>query len=422
MRDRNASLPVAGLIALGLAAKFFVDTSSQIFLPFLPITAAGLGISVLAMGRLVSVMSFAGLIAPLTGALADKIGHKPLIRSGLLLCGAGMLLIASDLGLVGALAGMVLNGFGVAAFTPNLHAYLSERLPYDKRARGLGILEYSWALAGILGLFLAGHLIERLSWNAPLFILGGALVAFAFVYGALPSSRKLAHRSREAGPRPRKIGVGRADGSLQVFLSGSIRRIRKFFDLGEHAVSAWAGICAAGLHMFGISNIMIIHGEWLKAQYGLGAAKLGNVALLFGLVDWAASIVVSVFVDRIGKKRAFLIGIGGALLGYALLPVLNKSLALIVLGFCIPRMFFEFGIVSNFPLLSEQNPRMRGKILSLNMALCFIGRALSGITGPWLYLHFGQWVLAAASFAAALMSFLSGLFLVSENPGRVLHP
>ena len=42
-------------------------------------------------------------------------------------------------------------GLGIACFVPNLHAYLSARLPYSLRARGLGMVEYSWALTGIIG-------------------------------------------------------------------------------------------------------------------------------------------------------------------------------------------------------------------------------------------------------------------------------
>ena len=97
MRKESRSVPVGLLIGLGLTAKFFVDTTSQIYMPFLPVIAAGLGVSVLTMGRMVSAQSFAGLIAPLTGHLADRIGHKTVIRYGLFLCGAGMFFIAFDL-------------------------------------------------------------------------------------------------------------------------------------------------------------------------------------------------------------------------------------------------------------------------------------------------------------------------------------
>lgn len=414
MNDKHRAVPITGLIALGLAAKFFVDTTSQIFLPFLPLTAAGLGISVLGMGRLVSVQSFAGLTAPLSGSLADKIGHKTVMRLGLLLCGVGMLCIASNLGVVGALAGMVLNGIGVAAFTPNLHAYLSVRLPYNRRARGLAICEFSWALAGIVGLFLAGHLIEQFSWNTPLFVVAGGLLVFCFVYAVLPGARPAP--TQRVGAHPENSKTGLTVKSSRNSQWPGLYELKKFFALGKSGVSAWAAIAASGLLMFGISNIMIVHGAWLKSKYGLGAGQLGNVAFLFGVVDWVASITVSLFVDRIGKKRALLIGIGGTVAGYALLPFLDRSLTMLMLGFCIPRLFFEFGIVSNFPLLSEQNPSMRGKILSFNLAAGFVGRMLSGLTGPWL--------LAAASLAAAITALLTVLILVRENseakPGQSL--
>ncbi|MEZ4582721.1 MAG: hypothetical protein R3A10_13975 [Caldilineaceae bacterium] len=42
-------------------------------------------------------------------------------------------------------------------------------------------------------------------------------------------------------------------------------------------------------------QLMVIYGVWLGDQYGLGARKLGTVALVFGLFDLAASVSVSLF-------------------------------------------------------------------------------------------------------------------------------
>ena len=47
-------------------------------------------------------------------------------------------------------AGMMLAGLGIGIFVPNLQAYVSGKLPYTLRARGLGMIEYSWALTGII--------------------------------------------------------------------------------------------------------------------------------------------------------------------------------------------------------------------------------------------------------------------------------
>ena len=64
-------------------------------------------------------------------------------------------------------------------------------------------------------------------------------------------------------------------------------------------------------------------------------------------------------------------------------------------------MFFEFNIVSHFPLLSEQAPAQRGKVMTLGSAFSLIGGTVAGFTGPWLLVNVGvaglAWVSATAS-------------------------
>ena len=95
------------LVGFGVAAKFFVDVSVQLFQPFLPVLAAGMGVSVVTMGRLVSVRNLMGLSAPLLGSLADRFGYKMIMRLGLVLAGAGFVLLATDIGFALVLIGMV---------------------------------------------------------------------------------------------------------------------------------------------------------------------------------------------------------------------------------------------------------------------------------------------------------------------------
>ena len=118
---------------------------------------------------------------------------------------------------------------------------------------------------------------------------------------------------------------------------------------------------AGALAYFAAVQLMIAHGIWLVDQYGLSPAQLGLVAFVFGWFDLAASVAVSLFTDRIGKRRSVLIGIVGSLIGYLVIPFLNVNLILTTLSIAVTRMFFEFDIVSHFPLLSDQVPAQRGR-------------------------------------------------------------
>src|SRR6056297_3778740 len=176
------------LVAVGVTAKLFIDTSVQLYNPFLMVYAAGLGVSAVTMGQLVSLRNIMGLVAPVVGHMADRIGYRLIMRVSLMLAGIGVLLLSTGAGLPVLILSMVVAGLGQGGFTPTLHSYLSSKLPYEKRSRYLGIVEYSWALAGIIGLALIGVLIELFSWREPLYVLGGGLIAAAVLLGTLPKA------------------------------------------------------------------------------------------------------------------------------------------------------------------------------------------------------------------------------------------
>ena len=389
------------LLLMGVGAKLFIDTAGLIFHPFLAIFADGIGVDVVAMGRFVALSSLMGVTAPILGHLADRFGYRTVLRLCLFFTGAGLMLGAYFGRPAAMAAAMILIGLGFAGFAPTFHAYLSAQVSYEKRARGIATLEYSYALASILGLFMVGQLIEAYSWRAPLYCIGGALIGWSVVYLALPRTTQASspHAVRKGRSAPKDLGP----------------KLRTFFDLGDNRISAWANIVLTALHYFAIANIMIIHGTWLQRTYGLGPADLGRVALVIGLFDLGSCVAVAFLVDRMGKRRSVITGVAGSMIGYLLLPWLNFSLRSAVMGLILIRIFFEYATVSNFSLLSEQVPRQRGKIMGMSITFGYGGSALASLFGPAIFLKYGLWGICPISFGAAAVSLMLLVFAVRER-------
>lgn len=396
---KQTELSFPQLMGLSISARLLTDTVGQLFNPFLTIFAAGMGIDVVTLGRLLSLRLVTGIFTPVIGALADRHGYRRMLRLALLCLIIGLLLLGSNGGMVVLVIGMVILGLGQAGFVPTLHAYLSARLPYQIRARGLGILEYSWALAGIVGLFLIGQLMGATGWRVPLFILAGGLGCVWLLFSLLPP----AHTDHQHGAAPSTLAAMTRWG-----------QVVNFFDLGARSRSAYSAILADALLFYAGMHLMVVYGAWLNAQYGLGAAALGSVALLMGCLDLVGSVSVSLFTDRLGKLRSVILGTAGMLIGYALLPFLNVALPIVVAGIAVTRGCFEFAIVSQISLLSEQVPEQRGKMMSLSSAVVMCGGALANITGPWLYVTYGVGGLAIVSVTALAVSLLILATLVRE--------
>lgn len=388
----------ARLISTAISARLLVDIGVQMFNPFLPIFAAGLNTDVVVMGRLVSLRSAMGLLAPAFGMLADRQGYRRVLRGSLLTGAVGMWVIGASQTIWLAMLGMVLLGLSLAGFTPTLQAYLSSRLPYAQRARGMGMLEYSWALTGIIGLSLMGQLIAWTNWRVPFFLLGIGLAVMSVVFRSLP-----------AADRPVRQQVRQP-----VRRDGWSTPIRAFFQLGSNSVSTYATIAVGALCMFSAVQFMIVHGAWYADQYALGARELGLVALLFGIFDLVASVSVSVFTDRFGKRRSVLVGAAGALLGYLIIPWLNVGILPAVLSTAFARGFFEFAIVANLPLLSEQVPHRRAHIMTLSAAIALGASTVATFVAPAIYTNLGITGVAGLSALCSAIAVLLILFWVRE--------
>ena len=396
----HTDLSFRRLMAVSISARLLVDTGVQIFSPYLPVIASGLGITVVTLGRLVSLRSAMGLFAPFFGAQADKHGYRLILRIGLVLNAIGLIIFASSTTPIMALAGMIFAGLGMASFVPTLQAYLSARLPYAQRARGIGILEYSWAFTGIVGLFLVGQLMAIIGWRAPFYLLGAGMLAMAMVFGVLPTAR--ASTSERHLPPVSSLTPA--------------QRIRVFFHFGLNARSTYGTIFVAALNMYAGMQLMITYGLWLGHQYGLGPSQLGIVALILGFFDLCASVSVSLFTDSFGKRRSVLLGTGGSFVGYLLLPFLNVGLVPAILGIGLARGFFEFAIVSNFPLLSEQAPEQRGKLMTLSAAVSLTAVTVASFIAPAVYTQYDVYGVAFLSALAAGLALYILLTHVREIP------
>lgn len=371
-RSRLSSLPT--LLTVSVLTRLLVNTANQLFNPFLAVIAAGLGMDVVSLGRLVGLRSAMGMFAPFFGSLADRWGYRAVLRLQLLIGVVGLLLVGGSVYGWMTIVGMALVGMGLYSFVPTLRAYLSFQLPYAQRGRGFGILEYSWALSGIVGLFLMGKLMDLSNWRAPFFVLAIGLTVAWGIFAQLPPTNRLSGGN-----------AAQHHGSVP----GYLQRFRAFFVLDSNRWSAWSSILAGTIANYGTLHLFAVYGAWLAGEYSLTSGQLGLVALVLGCADLCGSVSVSLFTDRLGKRRSTLLGMTCSMLVFILVPLVRHELWSIIGVLAVARAFFEFGTVSQISLVSEQVPTQRGKVMTLAFACGLIGNTLSGFSGPWAYTRYG---------------------------------
>lgn len=379
------------LITVSLLMRLVVDTAARMFYPFLPEISRGLGITLSQGGLLISVRSATVFFSPVFGLWSDRRGPRLLLSGALLVQGASLWWLSAVQGLSAAIPPVLLLGLSSAAFIPTLQAAISELVPFQRRGRILAVVEFSWALTGLLILPLVGLMMVALGWQAPFRLFAG----FSFIVAPLPWLLPL-HRPF-AGQVSSSVGR-----TMRLVWSSS---------------SARAAILVSGLLFVAAESFFVTYGAWLERDYGLAPDAVGRVASLLGVAELTASTLSSLFIDRVGKRRGVAAGLLAMTVSMVALPFLGSSLAWAMAGMFAFTVSFEFSVVSNIGLMSEQVPRARGTVLSLGAMATGIARTVCGFLGVALFEWRG---MAATAVLAALGSALGLAVLllwVAERAG-----
>lgn len=358
------------LITVAIAMRLVVDTAVRMFYPFLPEISRGLGITLSQGGLLLALRSAMVFPSPLFGAWSDRHGPRTLLTAALLAQALGLGWLSAAQGMAQAIAPVILLGLASSAFIPTLQAAVAEHVPFHRRGRVVGIIEFSWAITGLVILPIVGVMMVQNGWQAPLRILAGLSLAVAPLPFLLPR-RRSSLVPVQRGFRSMAAAVWRSP-------------------------SARAAILVNGLIFVAAESFFVTYGAWLEGSFGLAPNQIGRVAALLGLAELTASATSSLLIDRLGKRRGVSIGLAAMTGTLLLLPALERNLALAAAGMAAFTLAFEFSIVSNISLLSEQAPLARGTVMSLAVVASGLTRTVSDYVAVALYEQGGM--LATALF------------------------
>lgn len=370
------------LVGLAIPMRLLVDATMRLFYPYLPEISRGLGISLAEGGFLLSARSAMILASPLSGTWNDRHGPRGLLSLVLVVQGLGLWWVSTAQGLLAALPAMLVLGLTASAFIPILQATISDQVPFRRRGRVLAMVEFSWALSGLVVVPLVGWLMVQRGWQTPLRLIG----LLSLVLAPLPLL--LPQRARPSAV----VGAGLRRLSALVWQSHSAR--------GVIALNALLYVAA--------ETFFATYGAWLEQSFGLAPDQIGRIAGLMSLAELMGSGLSSLIIDRVGKRR----GVGAGLLAMTLtalaVPWLGSSVALATIGLMAFILSFEFTIVSHVGLMSEQVPQARGTVLSLAVMAGGVTRTLTGYGGIRLW----QWQgMQGVAMLAALGSFVAFLVL-----------
>jgi len=398
--------------------RTIVNTAYRMIYPFLPAIARGLGVSLESITLAITLRSGMGLLSPAFGSFADVWGRKTALLLGVSLFTAAMVLVAAWPSYPALVISLLLVGISKIIFDPAMYAYLGDRVPYRQRGLAIGLAEFGWSGAFLLGIPLAGWLIARAAWPAPFPWAQTAQLGIPLLTGLVPQERWDAPFVWLA-----LLGVGLVM-LLWKILPSDIRQgssrtsLRQGFRTILSYPSAVAGLTISILINASNETVNIVYGVWMENAFGFQVAALGAASAIIGIAELGGEGLVAGFVDRIGKRRAVGFGLGSLALACVLLPLIGTTWQGALLGLFIFYLAFEFTLVSSIPLMTELVPSARATLLAGNVAALSLGRMLGSLLGPVLF-TFG---LPANALAAALMNVIglaALIFVVRENVAKI---
>ncbi|MFQ5614649.1 MAG: MFS transporter [Anaerolineae bacterium] len=366
------------VLQLGVAslARMFLNTARRFAYTFAPPLSRGLGVPLTAITSLIAVNQATGLLGPLLGPLADRWGYRVMLLAGLGMLAGGML-AAGLLPLYGlVLLALFLAGLGKTIYDPAVQAYVGQQVPYRRRGLAIGLVEMAWSGSSLVGIPVMGLLIARVGWRAPFVVLGGlGLISLAALAVMLPAP------DREARPVRQRAGFGAA-----------------WRALGRER----AALGALGFSLFlsmGNDSLFVVYAAWLENSFGLGIAALGAATTVIGLAELAGEGLTASLADRLGPKRALVLGSMASMLNYSLLPLMDRTLPLALAGLFLIFLTFEFTIVTGLSLMTEILPGARATMLSTALAGASLGRVIGALLGGLIWLAGGLPAIALATAA-----------------------
>ncbi|MER5831938.1 MFS transporter [Streptomyces sp. NPDC002130] len=402
-RDQ-ADFPLLPVLAL-MAGIFTVGSEELVVSPLLVRMATSFDTTVGVMALSVSVYgATTALGALLFAPLGDRVSRRLSLSIGMAVFILGTVLCAVASGTGVFFTGRALAGLAAGAFVPTAYAFVGDQIPYEHRAKAMGILVSSWSLALVLGVPMGSFVGQWVGWQWTFGLLAllGALVLSAML--RIGGERRPGSEGRATPREVPEPSPGWTRSAARAFFAPRVPTY----------------VLATFLVMLGWYGMYTFLGTALEYRYGSGSSLTGVMILLYG-AGFASSFVTGRFADRLGKERVLTVTLAGlvpALVGVPLLIHWTVPLAACLFGWGILQ---SLAVTLLSTLLSECSQRHRGTILAFyslatNLAVAVGAAALAPLFTAHGFLAVGCACAGITAVAFGLSRWTSSAATSSPSP------
>ena len=364
--------------------RLLLNTGRRFVYPFAPALSRSLDVPLAAVTSIIAAGQFTSLLGIFAGPLADRYGYRMMMRGGLAMLAVGMLIC----GLVPlywpVFIGLVVASFGKTLFDPAIQAFVGNHVSYERRGRVIGFAETAWAGSTLIGIPALALVIDHVGLRNSFFLLaflGG--LGWLIMGVIIPADKARTDREHQ---HPNLLA------SMMVLLKSRPA----------------AGMLAFGF-LISLANdcLFVVYGAWFEQDFNVSIIALGFSTVAIGLAELLGESMTALFSDRLGLKKAIILGPLLSISAYLLLPLIGQSLGLAMVGLFLVFLSFEFTIVTSFPLCTEVIPQARATMMAGYYATAGVGRMVGVLLAGYLWSVGGIAGVAAASAGFTFVGLLA---------------
>lgn len=395
-----------------MGVRLLANTFLRFPYVFLDAISKGLGLPLTTVTTILSIRELGGVTSPLIGRAVDG-GHlrRGLLWSGLV-TGAAAIAAVVFTSMWWFAALMFVGGAARVAIDVSQNVWIGRKIPLQRRARVVGLVEISWAGAFLVGAPVLGLVIGWFGWRAAFYGTGAALMAATLLTVG-------ANRS-----------VGARDGSVE---HAAEEPNEPLVEISDHVVSAhpvgadaptrpritarWAILAFNVFQPIGQMSIFAINGDWFADHLHMSLTSIGTATIVLGVGELAGTSLVAAVTDKVGPSRASIAGMACAAPLMALLFTNPQSVIVAVGLLALMNVAIEFAFVSVLPLMSEMGTDDRGNAFGQAITVNTVARAAGAFVAGFAYDAGG--IAAAASIGAVATTAGAVVMAVGSRPRDV---
>ena len=387
----------------------------------------GWGVSSLLMGCVIG--------AAFAGKLADRYGRRKMLIVTSLFFAVSCLATGLATNFVYFFLVRMVGGLAVGAASILSPMYISEIAP--SKYRGRMVVLYQLAIVtGILVSYIVNYLLHDIGPNNWRWMFASGTIPsvlfFVLLFFVPKSPRWLYSKGfhEQSYLILTKVG-GEINADYEIAeIKESLKQktigFKKLFNPGLRRVLFIGIFLAVFVQMTGI-NTVIDYAPAILEKVGLAVGDALFYTIGIGIVNFIFTWVAVIFIDRIGRKKLYLIGSAGMAVSMVLLsiafsaPDINGILVLILMFLFLS--FFTGCIGPVFwTLISEIFPnRARGVGMSVAVLINWVFNWLVVFLFPWMLANLGGTIVYGFLAIMGLLQFIITKMYVPETKGKTLE-